>query len=42
MRTVFKAFFGLVVLGVAGLAAVTAFSDLPAPTREISAPVEVR
>lgn len=42
MRFVLRAIVFLALVGAVGLAAFAFLSDLPAPTREISQPVEVR
>lgn len=42
MRILVKATAYLVLLGGAGLVAFAIFSDLPAPTRIVSLPVEAR
>ncbi|WP_290737502.1 hypothetical protein [Amaricoccus sp.] len=42
MRLALKGLLWLVVLGAIGLAGFALLSDLPAPTREISLPVEPR
>jgi hypothetical protein len=42
MRVLFKATAFLVLIGGAGLLGFAIFSDLPAPTRVVSLPVEAR
>lgn len=42
MRLVLKAVAFLVAIGAIGLFGVAVFSDLPAPTREITLPVSPR
>jgi hypothetical protein len=42
MRFALKAVLWLVVLGAIGLVGFAMFSELPAPSREISLPVEAR
>lgn len=40
MRIGFKLIFYCVIIALAGLVGYAIFSDLPAPTREVSLPVE--
>jgi hypothetical protein len=40
MRLVFRVVLYLVLVAVVGLLALAVFSDLPAPTREVTVPVE--
>ncbi len=42
MRFMIKAVLGLALLAVAGLLGFAIFSDLPAPSREVSVPVEAK
>lgn len=42
MRLVYKVVLSLVILAVVALLGFAIFSDLPAPSREISVPIEAR
>lgn len=42
MRLVYRALLLLVILGVVALLSFAIFSDLPAPSHEVSVPIEAR